>query len=283
MKTADRRALELFAVEIRKDVIKSISAANSGHPGGSLSAVDYLTYLYNCILRVDPKNPKAQDRDRFVLSKGHAAPALYAVLAHKNFFPREDLVTLRQSGSHLQGHPNMNLTPGVDMSTGSLGQGVSTAAGMAKIAKYLGRDLKVYTLLGDGEMGEGQVWEAVTFAVHYKLDNLCMALDVNGLQIDGKTCDVMNAEPIDKKFEAFGARVIKIDGHNFDEIERALKFFHENAGSGCPTVILLKTVKGKGVSFMEDEAGWHGKAAKPAECEQALAELEAARKKILEA
>ena len=283
MKTVDRRALELFAVEIRKDVIKSISAANSGHPGGSLSAVDYLTYLYNRVLRVDAKNSKAPDRDRFVLSKGHAAPALYAVLAHKNFFPREDLVTLRQSGSHLQGHPNMNLTPGVDMSTGSLGQGVSTAAGMAKIAKYLGKDLKVYTLLGDGEMGEGQVWEAVTFAVHYKLDNLCMALDVNGLQIDGKTSDVMNTAPLDKKFAAFGCDVIKIDGHNFDELERAFEKFSANSGSGVPTVIIMQTVKGKGVSFMENQVGWHGKAPNAEQTSQALAELETARKKIEEA
>ena len=279
----DRKELELFAVTIREDVLKSTTAAGSGHPGGSLSAADYLAYIYAKEMRVDPKNPRDPKRDRFVLSKGHAAPVLYAVLAHKGFFPVEDLMSLRKIYSHLQGHPNMNTTPGVDMSTGSLGQGISAAAGMAKGAKVLKIDANVYCLDGDGELAEGEVWEAMMFAAHYKLDNLCVAVDVNGLQIDGKTSDVMNPEPIDKKFEAFGARVIKIDGHNFDEIERALKFFHENIGSGQPTVILLKTIKGKGVSFMEDVAGWHGKAAKPAELEAALAELEAARKKILEA
>lgn len=279
----DKKALELFALTLREDVLKSTTAAGSGHPGGSLSAADYVAYIYQKEIRVDPKNPRDPNRDRFVLSKGHAAPVLYAALAHRGFFPVEDLITLRKSGSHLQGHPNMNSTPGVDMSTGSLGQGISAACGMAKGARLLGLDVNVYTLNGDGELAEGELWEAMMFAAHYKLDNLCVAVDVNGLQIDGKTSDVMNPNPIGKKFEAFGARVIEIDGHDFAEIERALNFFHTNRGGGQPTVILLKTTKGKGVSFMENAVGWHGKAAKPAELEKALAELEAARKKILEA
>ena len=279
----DKQELEILALNMREDILRSTTAAGSGHPGGSLSAADYLAYLYEKEIRVDPKNPHDPKRDRFVLSKGHAAPALYAALARKGFFPVEDLITLRKKTSHLQGHPNMNTTPGVDMSTGSLGQGISAAVGMAKGAKVLKIDANVYCLNGDGEIAEGEVWEAMMFAAHYKLDNLCVAVDVNGLQIDGKTSDVMNTEPLDKKFEAFGARVIKIDGHDFDELERAFKFFHENIGSGQPTVILMKTVKGKGVSFMENAVGWHGKAAKPAELEQALAELETARQKILEA
>lgn len=279
----DKRALELFALTLREDVLKSTTAAGSGHPGGSLSAADYIAYIYEKEIRVDPKNPKAPNRDRFVLSKGHAAPVLYAALAHKGFFPVEDLITLRKKNSHLQGHPNMNSTPGIDMSTGSLGQGISAAAGMAKGAKLLNLDVNVYTLNGDGEMAEGEFWEAMMFAAHYKLDNLCVAVDVNGLQIDGKTSEVMNPEPIDKKFEAFGSRVIKVDGHDFNEIERALNFFHEGKGSGQPTAILLKTIKGKGVSFMENQLSWHGKAAKPNELEKALAELEITRKKILEA
>ncbi len=279
----EKQELEIFALNMREDILKSTTAAGSGHPGGSLSAADYIAYLYEKELRVDPKNPRDQNRDRFVLSKGHAAPALYSALARKGFFPVEDLITLRKKTSHLQGHPNMNSTPGIDMSTGSLGQGISAAAGMAKGAKVLNLDVNVYTLNGDGEMAEGELWEAMMFAAHYKLDNLCVAVDVNGLQIDGPTKEVMNPEPIDKKFEAFGSRVIKINGHDFDEIARALNFFHENKGSGCPTVILLETIKGKGVSFMENQLGWHGKAAKPAELEQALAELENARKKILQA
>lgn len=269
----EKKELELFALTVREDILKSTTAAGSGHPGGSLSAADYLTYLYNKEMKVDPKNPKDNTRDRFVLSKGHSAPALYAVLARKGFFPVEDLMTLRQIGSHLQGHPNMNLTPGVDMSTGSLGQGLSVAAGMAKGAKYLGLDSNVYALDGDGELAEGEIWEALMFAAHYKLDNLCIAVDVNGLQIDGKTKDVMNSEPLDKKFEAFGCNVIKIDGHNFDELEKAFDFFHANRNSGKPTVILLNTVKGKGVSFMENVADWHGKSANKAQLEQALKEL----------
>ncbi len=273
----EKKELELFALTVREDILKSTTAAGSGHPGGSLSAADYLTYLYNKEMKVDPKNPKDNTRDRFVLSKGHSAPALYAVLARKGFFPVEDLMTLRQIGSHLQGHPNMNLTPGVDMSTGSLGQGLSVAAGMAKGAKYLGLDSNVYALDGDGELAEGEIWEALMFAAHYKLDNLCIAVDVNGLQIDGKTKDVMNSEPLDKKFEAFGCNVIKIDGHNFDELEKAFDFFHANRNSGKPTVILLNTVKGKGVSFMENVADWHGKSANKAQLEQALKELEEQR------
>ena len=269
----EKKELELFALTVREDILKSTTAAGSGHPGGSLSAADYLTYLYNKEMKVDPKNPQDNTRDRFVLSKGHGAPALYAVLARKGFFPVEDLMTLRQIGSHLQGHPNMNSTPGVDMSTGSLGQGLSVAAGMAKGAKYLGLDSNVYALEGDGELAEGEIWEALMFAAHYKLDNLCIAVDLNGLQIDGKTKDVMNSEPLDKKFDAFGCNVIKIDGHNFDELEKAFEFFHSNRNSGKPTVILMKTVKGKGVSFMENVADWHGKAANQAQLEQALKEL----------
>ena len=276
----DKRQLELFALNVREDILKSTTAAKSGHPGGSLSVADYLTYVYEKEMNIDPKNPQKTDRDRFVLSKGHAAPALYSVLAHKGFFPVEDLITLRKKTSHLQGHPSLTSTPGIDMSTGSLGQGISAACGMAKGAKVLGLDINVYALLGDGELAEGEVWEAMIFAAHYKLENLCIAVDVNGLQIDGKTSDVMNTEPLDKKFEAFGCKVIKIDGHNFDEIESAFNFFHENKGGTQPTVILMNTIKGKGVSFMENQVGWHGKAAKPAECEKALAELETARKNI---
>lgn len=283
MTVEEKRQLELFAVRVREGILKSTHSAKSGHPGGSLSAADYFTYLYNNEIKVDPKNPTWEDRDRFVLSKGHVAPGLYATLAEKNFFPVEDLITLRQVGSHLQGHPNMNSTPGIDMSTGSLGQGISAAVGMAKGAKFLKKNIRVYTLLGDGECAEGQVWEAAMFAAHYKLDNLCIAVDVNGLQIDGKTSDVMNIEPLDKKFEAFGCNVIKIDGHNFDELEKAFEFFHENLNSGKPTVILLKTIKGKGVSFMENEASWHGKAPNDEEFARGMADLADIRKKIEEA
>lgn len=276
----EKRQLELFALNVREDILKSTTAAKSGHPGGSLSCADYLTYVYEKEMNIDPKNPQKTDRDRFVLSKGHAAPALYAVLAHKGFFPVEDLMQLRKKDSHLQGHPSLTSTPGIDMSTGSLGQGISAACGMAKGAKVLGLDINVYALLGDGELAEGEVWEAMTFAAHYKLENLCIAVDVNGLQIDGATKDVMNTEPLDKKFEAFGCKVIKIDGHNFDELEKAFNFFHENKSGTQPTVILMNTIKGKGVSFMENVAGWHGKAAKPDELEKALTELENARKSI---
>ena len=280
--TADeKKDLELFALNIREGIVRGTHAAKSGHPGGSLSATEFFAYLYKKEIRVNPKNPKDPDRDRFVLSKGHCAPGLYATLANAGFFPVEDLLTLRKIGSYLQGHPNMNLTPGVDMSTGSLGQGISAAAGMAKAAKFLKKNINVYTLLGDGELEEGQVWEAVTFATHYKLDNFCIAVDVNGLQIDGKTSDVMNTSPLDKRFEAFGCAVIQIDGNNFDELEKAFKFFHENFGKGKPTAILMKTVKGKGI--MENQVGWHGKAPNDSELEQALKEISDARKKIEEA
>ena len=278
-----KKNLELFALKVREGIIESTHAAGSGHPGGSLSATEYFAYLYNEEIRVDPKNPKDFNRDRFVLSKGHVAPVLYSTLANKGFFPVEDLLTLRQIDSHLQGHPNMNLTPGVDMSTGSLGQGISVACGMSKGAKYLGLDVNVYSLLGDGELDEGQVWEAIMFAAHYKLDNLCAAVDFNGLQIDGWNKDVMNIEPLDKKFEAFGCAVITVNGHDFDELEKAFAFFHDNRGKGKPTVIILKTVKGKGVSFMENVAGWHGKVPSDEQYKQALQELSDARKKIEEA
>lgn len=282
MEKERNKELQLFAVDVRENVLKSTHSSGTGHPGGSLSSAEYFTYLYNEEIRVDPKKPEDPDRDRFVLSKGHVAPALYSVLALKGFFPAEDLLTLRKIDSHLQGHPNMNTTPGVDMSTGSLGQGISAAAGMAKGAKHTGRDINVYTLLGDGETGEGEVWEAVMFAAHYGLDNLCIAVDVNGLQIDGYTRDVMNVEPLDKKFGAFGCDVVMIDGHDFEELERAFAKFHKNQGSKKPTVILMKTIKGKDVSFMEDQAGWHGKAPNDEQLVQALNELEVKRTKIRE-
>lgn len=278
-----KKELSLFALQVREDILRSTHSAKSGHPGGSLSSADLMTYLYNEVLRIDPKNPRKPERDRFVLSKGHVAPVLYAVLARRGYFPAEDLLTLRHNGSYLQGHPNMNLTPGVDMSTGSLGQGFSAAAGMAKGAKFLGKDINVYTLLGDGELAEGQIWEAAMFAAHYHLDNLCVIVDLNGLQIDGRTCDVMNTAPVDKKFEAFGFDVVSIGGHDYDGLESAFARFHANKGGGKPTVILMKTTKGKGVSFMEDQAGWHGKAPNDEQLAQGLAELAAARKMIEEA
>ena len=283
MTAAEQKELRLFAVKVREGILRGTHAAKSGHPGGSLSSTEYFTYLYNKEIRVDPKNPHDPNHDRFVLSKGHVAPGLYATLANRGFFPVDELLTLRHIDSRLQGHPNMNLTPGVDMSTGSLGQGISTAAGMAKGAKYLGKDINVYTLLGDGELAEGQVWEATMFAAHYKLDNLCITVDVNGLQIDGATADVMNTAPIDKKFEAFGCAVISIDGHDFAALEETFKTFHANQGTGKPTVILMKTVKGKNISFMENNAGWHGKAPNDDELAQGLSELAAIRKTIEEA
>ena len=283
MTSAEQKELQLFAVKVREGILRGTHAAKSGHPGGSLSSTEYFTYLYNKEIRVDPKNPHDPNRDRFVLSKGHVAPGLYATLANRGFFPVDELLTLRHIGSRLQGHPNMNLTPGVDMSTGSLGQGISTAAGMAKGAKYLGKDINVYTLLGDGELAEGQVWEATMFAAHYKLDNLCITVDVNGLQIDGATADVMNTAPIDGKFEAFGCDVLWIDGHDFNALEKAFRRFHANKGTGKPTVILMKTVKGKDISFMENNAGWHGKAPNDDELARGLEELAAIRKQIEEA
>lgn len=275
--------LKLTATRVRMGVIEGTHGAGCGHPGGSLSCADVLTYLYFREMRVDPDEPQDPDRDRFVLSKGHCAPALYATLAERGFFPVADLPTLRHSNSYLQGHPNMNTVPGVDMSTGSLGQGLSAACGMAKGAKFLGKDINVYSLLGDGELAEGQIWEATMFAAHYHLDNLCIIVDLNGLQIDGRTCDVMNTAPVDKKFEAFGCNVISINGHDFADIEKAMEFFHANHGTGKPTAILMTTVKGKGVSYMENQAGWHGKAPNDEEYAQAMAELAQARKAIEEA
>ena len=274
MTNQEKKQLAIAACQIRMGIIESTHGAKAGHPGGSLSAAEMFAYLYNKELRIDPKQPKMESRDRFVLSKGHTAPGLYSALAYRGFFPVSDLPTLRHADSYLQGHPNMNLVPGVDMSTGSLGQGVSCAAGMAKGAKYLHQDVNVYTLLGDGEIAEGEVWEAMLFAAHYKLDNFCMIIDLNGLQIDGRTCDVMNTAPVDEKAKAFGFQTISIDGHDFDQIEKAFEAFH--ACTGKPTCILMHTTKGKGVSFMENQVGWHGKAPNDEEYKQAMEELHAA-------
>ena len=274
MTANELKALKVLACKVRMGIVESTNAAKCGHPGGSLSSAEVLTYLYEKELNVDPANPKMAERDRFVLSKGHCAPALYAVLAHKGFFPVEDLLTLRKIGSYLQGHPNMNTVPGVDMSTGSLGQGVSTAAGMALAAKVTGNPCRVYTLLGDGEIQEGQVWEAFMFSAHYKLDNLCVIIDNNGLQIDGNIADVMSPYPIVDKMVAFGFHTITVDGHNFEELEKA--FAEAKTVSGKPTAIIMNTTKGKGVSFMENNAGWHGKSTNAAEFEIAMAELKAA-------
>ena len=263
--------LQKMANEVRKGIITGVHAAKAGHPGGSLSAADIFTYLYFEEMNIDPKNPKKADRDRFVLSKGHTAPGLYAALANRGYFPVEDLVTLRKLGSYLQGHPCMQSVPGVDMSSGSLGQGISVACGMALGAKMSGDSFRVYTLLGDGEIEEGQVWEAAMFAAHYKLDNLCFILDLNGLQIDGKITDVMNPTPHDKKFEAFGFNVLNADAHDFDSIASAFAAARECHGR--PTVIIAHSVKGKGVSFMENQVGWHGKAPNDAEYAQARAEI----------
>ncbi len=266
-----KKELQIYAAQIRIGIIEGTYNAKAGHPGGSLSSADVLAYLYGKEMRYDAKNPKMENRDRFVLSKGHGAPALYSALAYKGFFPVEDLKTLRHIGSYLQGHPNMNTVPGVDMSTGSLGQGISAACGMAKGAKYLNKDINVYTLLGDGEIEEGQVWEAFMFANQYKLDNLCVIIDSNGLQIDGACEDVMNAEPIDEKVKAFGFDYIVIDGNDLDEIEKAFEEFHK---STKPFAIIMKTVKGKGVSYMENAVDWHGKAPNEEEYKVAMAELE---------
>lgn len=267
-----KKELEIYATKIRMGIIEGTYNAKAGHPGGSLSAADVFAYLYEKEMRVDPKNPKWDDRDRLVLSKGHCAPGLYAALAYKGFFPVEDLKTLRHIDSYLQGHPNMNTVPGVDMSTGSLGQGISVAVGMAKGAKYLGKDVNIYSVLGDGEIEEGQVWEAMMFANQYKLDNLCIIIDCNGLQIDGPCSEVMSAEPIDEKVKAFGFDVITIDGNDFDEIEKAFDAFHK---STKPFAIIMNTVKGKGVSYMENQVGWHGKAPNEEEYNIAMAELNA--------
>ena len=274
MTANEKKQLMAAACKVRMGAIKGVHAAKAGHPGGSLSAADLFTYLYFKELNIDPADPKWEDRDRFVLSKGHTAPGLYAALALRGFFPEEELLTLRQIGSRLQGHPNMNTVPGVDMSTGSLGQGISAAAGMALAAKYQGRSCRVYTLLGDGEIQEGQVWEAAMSAAKYKLDNLCAFVDLNGLQIDGSTADVMPTAPVDKKFEAFNWNVLTVDGHDCAAVADALE--QAKAAQGRPTVILARTVKGKGVSFMENNAGWHGKAPNDEQYEQAMAELKAA-------
>lgn len=270
----DKLKLMKTANEVRKGIVTSVHSAKAGHPGGSLSAADLFTYLYFEELNVDPKDPKKADRDRFVLSKGHTAPGLYAALAEKGFFPKEDLITLRHTGSYLQGHPDMKCIPGVDMSSGSLGQGVSAAVGMAIAAKISGDDYRVYTLLGDGEIQEGQVWEAAMLASHHKLDNLLVIVDNNNLQIDGEITKVNSPYPIDKKFEAFNFHVINIDGNDFDQIDAAFK--EAKSVKGRPTVIIAKTVKGKGVSFMENQAGWHGKAPNDEEFKIAMADLEKA-------
>ncbi len=273
MTDLEKKELAIKATKVRMGVIEGTHAAKAGHPGGSLSAADMFTYLYFKELNIDPADPKNPDRDRFVLSKGHTAPGLYAALALRGFFPWEDLKTLRQIGSHLQGHPNMNLTPGVDMSTGSLGQGVSCAAGMAKAAKYMGKTCRVYTLLGDGEIEEGQVWEAFMFAANYKLDNFVAIIDKNGLQIDGPTRDVMDSGDIAAKLRAFGFEVMEINGHDFDEIEAAFTKARETKGK--PFGIVMHTVKGTGVSYMTNSVEWHGKAPNDAEYEIAMNELNA--------
>ncbi len=274
MNQTEKLHLQKTACKVRMGVIESVHGAKAGHPGGSLSAADLFTYLYFREMNVDPANPHWAQRDRFVLSKGHTAPGLYAALAQRGFFPVEDLPTLRHIDSYLQGHPNMNTVPGVDMSTGSLGQGISVAVGMALGMKHLGSAARVYTLLGDGEIQEGQVWEACMAAAHYKLDNLCIIVDNNGLQIDGNIANVMSPYPIADKLQAFGLHVVCIDAHDFDQIEAAMD--SARATKGQPTAIVMKSTKGKGVSFMENNAGWHGKAPNDAEYEQAMGELRAA-------
>ena len=273
MTSSEKKQLQILATKVRMGIIESTHGAKAGHPGGSLSATELFTYLYFKEMNIDPKNPKAENRDRFVLSKGHTAPGLYAALAHRGFFPVEDLPTLRHIDSYLQGHPNMNTVPGVDMSTGSLGQGISVAVGMALGAKHQGKDFRVYTLLGDGEIQEGQVWEACMAAAHYKLDNLVIVVDNNGLQIDGNIADVMSPYPIFDKLVAFGFHTIAIDGHDFDAIESAMN--EAKTVKGQPTAILMSTTKGKDVSYMENDAGWHGKAPNDAEYEVAMTELKA--------
>lgn len=270
--------LQKAANEVRKGIVTAVHGAKAGHPGGSLSAADIFTYLYFEEMNIDPKDPKKADRDRFVLSKGHTAPGLYSVLANRGYFPVADLPTLRHLGSYLQGHPCMQETPGVDMSSGSLGQGISAAVGMALAAKMDNKSYRTYTLLGDGEIQEGQVWEASMFAGHRKLDNLVVIVDNNGLQIDGKIDDVCSPYPIDKKFEAFNFHVINIDGNDFDQIDAAFK--EAKATKGMPTAIIAKTVKGKGVSYMENNVGWHGKAPNDEEYATAMADLEKIGKEL---
>ena len=273
MQETRKEQLAKIASQVRLNILEEVHAAKSGHPGGSLSIAEVMTYLYFEEMNVDPANPKNPERDRFVLSKGHTAPALYAVLAERGFLPREDLKTLRKIDSYLQGHPDMKHIPGVDMSTGSLGLGISTACGMALAAKIEGKPYRTYTVVGDGESEEGQVWEAAMFAAHYKLDNLCVVLDWNGLQIDGPITEVMNPTPHDKKFEAFGFEVITADAHDFDDLERA--FAKARTVKGKPTAIIVKSVKGKGVSFMEDQVGWHGSAPNDEQYAAAVAEIQA--------
>ena len=263
--------LQKEAVKVRKGIIDGVHAAKAGHPGGSLSAAEVFTYLYFEEMNIDPKDPKKADRDRFVLSKGHTAPGLYAALANRGYFPVEDLLTLRHIGSHLQGHPCIQHTPGVDASSGSLGQGISVACGMALSGKLTSDTYKVYTILGDGEIEEGQVWEAAMFAAHYKLDNLVAVVDNNGLQIDGKIEDVMSPYPIVDKFAAFGWHVITADAHDFDSLEKA--FNEAETVCGQPCVIVMKSIKGKGVSFMENNVSWHGSAPNKEQYEQAVAEI----------
>ena len=273
MTQGEKKQLQITACKVRMGVIESTYGAKAGHPGGSLSAAEVYTYLYFKEMNIDPKNPKWEDRDRFVLSKGHTTPGLYSVLAQRGFFPVEDLPTFRHIDSYLQGHPNMNTVPGVDMSTGSLGQGISTACGMALAAKIKGKANRVYTLLGDGEIQEGQVWEACMFASHYKLDNLCVIIDNNGLQIDGDVAKVMSPYPIADKLEAFGFQTYAIDGHDLAAIDAAMSAAKTVKDKPC--AIIMKTVKGKGVSFMENNAGWHGVAPNDAQFEQAMTELKA--------
>ena len=272
MDTKKRLELAIIANKVRKNALTAVYSASSGHPGGSLSIADLLTLLYFEVMNVDPKNPKNPDRDRFVLSKGHTAPALYSVLAERGFFPTDDIKTFRRADSYLQGHPDMNKVPGIDMSTGSLGQGVSAAGGMALAAKLDNKAYRVYTVLGDGELEEGQVWEQAMFAAHYKLDNLTAFIDFNGLQIDGDITKVMNPTPIDKKFEAFGWHVIVTDAHDFDALESAIE--EAQATKGKPTAIIMKSVKGKNVSFMENNAAWHGAAPNEEQYNQAISELD---------
>ena len=277
MEKSKAQALAVNATKARLLAVQMVHDAASGHPGGSLSCLDVLTTLYFDVMNVDPKNPQDPDRDRFVMSKGHCSPAMYPVLSLRGFFPQDELKMFRSIDGHMSGHVEMHVS-GVDMSTGSLGQGISTAVGMALAGKINKKDYRVYSILGDGELAEGQVWEAMMSAAKYGLVNLCACVDVNGLQIDGRTCDVMPTEPLDKKFEAFGWHVIQIDGHNYEEIEAAYKEAAETKGK--PTMILAHTCKGKGVSFMEDDAGWHGKAPSDEQYEQAKAELTAKLKEL---
>ena len=270
--------LQKQAVEVRKGIVEGVHSAKAGHPGGSLSAADIFTYLYFEEMNIDPKNPKDENRDRFVLSKGHTAPGLYSALAHRGYLPVEDLLTLRHTGSYLQGHPDMKHIPGVDMSSGSLGQGLSAAAGMALAGKLHNKDYRVYALLGDGEIQEGQIWEAAMFSGYRKLDNLCVIVDNNNLQIDGAIDEVCSPYPIDKKFESFNFHVINIDGNDFDQIRAA--FDEAKATKGMPTAIIAHTVKGKGVSFMENQVGWHGKAPNDEEFAIAMEDLRKAGEEL---